>query len=63
MDRGLTWAITQYDYDIIANDAIEEFGNNFNDVINGLKQLLKNYRGNGSCYMTKIIKSVKKQLS
>ena len=45
----ITWAISQYDYDIIANDAIEEFGNNFNDVINSLKQWLKNCRGNGSC--------------
>ena len=61
--RGLTWAIAQYDYDIIANDAIEEFGNNFNDIMNGLKQWLNNSHGNGGCDMIRIIKSVKKQLS
>lgn len=61
--RGLTWAIAQYDYDIIANDAIEEFGNNFNDVMNGLKKWLKNSHGNASCDMIRIIESVKKQLS
>lgn len=63
MDRGLTWAIAQYDYDIIADDAIEEFGNNFNDVMNGLKKWLKNSHGNASCDMIKIIEAVKKQLS
>lgn len=60
LNRGLTWAISMYDYDIIAEDAIEEFGNDIPNIVSGLKNWLNCQHGNASLQIARVIDSVKK---